>query len=109
MDSLQVLNTNNKAAAWAQRIAECRSSGIPVKTWCKEHGLCEQTYYKWQKRLFEMAQEQQAPQFAEITPARSGRAGATAVTVRIGKAEAEIHNGADGAVVETVLRFLARC
>ena len=34
-----------------------------VKAWCRENGVCEQTYYKWQRRLFEMAQAQQGVQF----------------------------------------------
>ena len=50
---LQTLNNQNKLAMWANRISACRSSGQNVKTWCKENGICEQTYYKWQKRLFE--------------------------------------------------------
>jgi hypothetical protein len=68
-----------------------------------------ETYYKWQKRLFEMAQAQQNPQFAEVTPTRPVSSNAVAVTVRIAGAEAEIHNSADAATVETVLRMLKSC
>ena len=25
---------------------------MELLAWCKEHGICSQTYYKWQKRLF---------------------------------------------------------
>ena len=106
---LQTLNEQNKLALWAGRISECRSSGQNVKTWCKENGICEPTYYKWQRRLFEMAQAQQAPQFAEVTPVRPVRSGNVAVTVRITGAAADIHNGADAATVETVLRILKSC
>lgn len=28
-----------------------------VKTWCKQNNVCEQTYYKWLKRLRTMAVE----------------------------------------------------
>lgn len=45
---LQQLNGQNKVALWAERISECRNSGLSVKTWCKEKGVCEQTYYKLQ-------------------------------------------------------------
>ena len=68
---LQTLNGQNRLAIWAGRISECRSSGQNVKAWCRENGVCEQTYYKWQKRLFEMAQAQQEVQFAEVTPVHS--------------------------------------
>ena len=57
----------NKLTLWAGRISECRNSGQNVKAWYRENGVCEQTYYKWQKRLFEMAQSQQEIQFAEVT------------------------------------------
>ena len=106
---LQTLNGQNKLALWAGRISECRSSGQNVKTWCKENGICEQTYYRWQKRLFEMAKAQQEVQFAEVTPAHSVRSGNVAVTVRIAGSEADIHNGADTSTVEAVLRILKSC
>lgn len=103
---LQTINRQNKIAVWAERISECRSSGQNIKVWCKENGVCEQTYYKWQRRLFEMAQMQQGVQFAEVTPVRHGN---VAVTVRIAGAEADVHSGADAATVETVLRILKSC
>ena len=106
---LQTMNQQNKLALWAGRISECRNSGQNVKVWCKENGICEQTYYRWQKRLFEMAKLQQEVQFAEVTPVQPICSGNVAVTVRIDGAEAEIHSGADAATVETVLRFLKSC
>ena len=106
---LQTLNGQNKLALWAGRISECRNSGMAVKTWCRENGVCEQTYYKWQRRLFEMARAQQEVRFAEVTPAQSVRCGNVAVTVRIAGAEADIHSGADASTVETVLRILKLC
>lgn len=106
---LQTLNGQNKLAVWAGRISECRSSGQKVKVWCRENGICEQTYYKWQRRVFEMAQEQQEVSFAEVTPLQPVRSGKVAVTVRVARAEADIHSGADAATVETVLRILKSC
>ena len=102
------MNQQNKLALWTGRISECRSSGQNVKTWCQENGICEQTYYKWQRKLFEIAKAQQEVQLAEVTPSATRR-GNVAVTVRIAGAEADICNGADAATVETVLRFLKSC
>ena len=56
-----------------------------------------------------MAQAQQEIQFAEVTPKQTVRPAGIAVTVRISGAEADIHNGADAATVETVLRVLKSC
>ena len=52
MGELRQINEQNKLAIWAERVTECRNSGQSVLAWCKEHGICSQTYYKWQKRLF---------------------------------------------------------
>ena len=98
---LREMTAQNKLAEWAGKITACRNSGQPVKTWCKENGVCEQTYYKWLK--------QQKVQFTEVTPALPARSGNVAVTIRIAGAEAEVFNGADAATVETVLRFLRSC
>ena len=103
---LQAMNSQSRLALWAERISECRNSGQNVKAWCRANGVCEQTYYKWQKRLFEMAKAQQEVRFVEVTPVCSGD---LAVTVRIGGGEADISNGADTATVEAVLRILKSC
>lgn len=107
--ALQEFNENNKVSEWAARITECRTSGLSVREWCDANHLCTQTYYRWQKRLFEMARAQQEVQFAEVTPVHPLRCGNVAVTVQIAGAEADIHSGADTATVETVLRILKSC
>ena len=107
--ALQKLNENNKVSEWAARITECRNSGLSVQEWCAANHLCTQTYYRWQRRLFEMAQAQQEVQFAEVTPVAAIRSSSIAVTVRISGNEADICNGADAATVETVLQFLKSC
>lgn len=107
--ALQVFNENNKVSEWAARITECRNSGLSVREWCEANHICTQTYYRWQKRLFELAQTQQEGRFAEVTPVRPVACGNVSVTVRIAGAEADIHSGADAATVETVLRILRSC
>ena len=39
-------------AEWKQRIIECRSSGLPVKTWCKNNRCNPSTYYRWEREIF---------------------------------------------------------
>lgn len=107
--ALQTLNENHKMAEWAARITACRNSGLSMQEWCHANDICTQTYYRWQKRLFELAQAQQEVRFAEITPAQPVPSVSIAVTIRIAGAEAEIHNGADTATVEAVLRVLKSC
>ena len=96
---------------WKNIISLCheRPSGQTAKQWLKENGICEQTYYRWQKRLFELAKAQREVPFVEVTPVQPVRSGNVAVTVRIAGAEADIHSGADAVTVETVLRILKSC
>ena len=107
---LQRLNEQNKLALWATRISECRNSGLTVKCWCKENGIGEQTYYKWQKKVFAIAKSQQEMQFAEVTPVITANdTHQIAVSLRVGEITADILNGADPATVEMVLRILKSC
>ena len=55
--NVQKVNEDIKTKQWIQKIKECRESGLPVKTWCKQNGVCEQTYYKWLKKIREIAIE----------------------------------------------------
>ena len=106
---LQAYNEQNKLAQWVQIVSQCRDSGLGVRQWCQEHGVNISSYYKWQRKVYAMAQAQQEIQFAEVTPKQTVRSAGIAVTVRISDAEADIHNGADAATVETVLRVLKSC
>ena len=109
MGELRQLNEQTKLALWAERVSECRNSGQSVLAWCKEHGVCSQTYYKWQKRLYALAQAQQETQFAEVTPVVGMRGTASvAMTIHVAGVSADIHNGADPSTVEAVLQILKR-
>lgn len=98
---LQKLNADQRLAVWTQRIAECRSCGTSVKSWCRENGVSEKTYYYWQRRIFKLAQEQQTPEFAELhgprfhTPA--------VASLEITGVSVQVYAGAD----EQTLRALA--
>ena len=65
---LQTMNGQNKLALWAERVSACRSSDLSVRDWCRENEICEQTYYRWQRKLYGIAKvQQEKPRFAEIT------------------------------------------
>lgn len=51
------INDEVKMQQWIGRIKECRESGKTVKSWCKENGICEQTYYAWLKKIRTLAVE----------------------------------------------------
>ena len=106
---LQTMNAQNKLALWAERVSAYRSSDLSVRDWCKENDICEQTYYRWQRKLYGIVKAQQEQsRFAEITPARAC-SGKAAVTVRIAGTEVDIHSGTDEETVSMVLRLLKSC
>ena len=106
---LQTMNGKNKLVLWAERVSACRSSDLSVRDWCRENEICEQTYYRWQRKLYGIAgAQQEQPRFAEITP-RQITSGQAAVTVRVAGAEIDIQNGADEETVGMVLRVLRSC
>ena len=51
--NLQRLNAAQRVELWAERIAECRSSGMSVRAWCRGNEISEKTYYYWQRRLYQ--------------------------------------------------------
>ena len=57
-----------KREQWKQRITECRSSGIPVKEWCAQHGVCPSTYYRYEQELLRDVQEANAQLALEVRP-----------------------------------------
>lgn len=34
---------------WIVAIQECRSSGLPVKQWCRNRGITASIYYRWER------------------------------------------------------------
>ena len=57
-----------------QYLALFERSGKPVSAFCREHGLCEQTFYYWRKRLRRVAASVPAVKagFAEVAVAPVG-------------------------------------
>jgi len=57
---VQELKHAAKVQEWSARVAECRSSGIGVKAWCREHGIALKTYYNWERQIVKEATQQYA-------------------------------------------------
>lgn len=43
-------------AKWTELIKECRSSGLPVKTWCRQAQIAPGTYYRWERNVLASAE-----------------------------------------------------
>ena len=79
---------------------------MKVKDWCRENEICEQTYYRWQRKLFELTVEQSEPVFVEM-PAHSNCV--TAATIRAGELSVDIHHGAGSEQIYAIVRALKEC
>ena len=60
-------------------------------------------------KVYAAAQAQQERSFVEVTTVQPTAVGGVAVTVRIGRAEMDIHNGANASTIEAVLRAVKSC
>lgn len=101
---------------WAEVLRRRRDSGQTIRGFCRAEGICEKTYYYWQKRIREVAGaallEQggnqaptalpPAPVFAALPAPRAGGV----VRVEISGAVVEIEPGADIGMVHSALRIL---
>ena len=47
------MRTYYKAAQWKEGILEGRDSGMEIKTWCNQHNLSDNLFFRWRKRLIE--------------------------------------------------------
>lgn len=115
MDQVSAVKRQFREEQWRQRITECRSSGMSVKNWCKQNGLCEQTYYKYLKKFRQemcdslpAASEKAQPalNFQKLqveTPIPDTEA---AVIIRLPSAIIEVKNGTAQQTVEAVLLAL---
>ena len=109
--SLQSLNAAQRVQLWAERIAECRGSGMSVRAWCRGNGISEKTYYYWQRRLYQqMAFTTEAVSFAEIPHGiQTGQCSGAAAKISLSGATIEVYPGADAQMIQAILRTLQSC
>ena len=104
---------------WSTKIAECRSSGITVKTWCAERGIPIKTYYYWEKRFVTEATQQlslpaptQAGMLMRINPDTlpSGDMNSigAGITIRHGESVINLPAGSSAEAVADLVRALNR-
>lgn len=114
---LQKTKHEIKLAEWRGLVAECRASGKRTKDWCAGHGISEQTYYRWQRQVWNAGIQRSelgdsAPNtvtFVEYVATESGSfKRCPAIVLELNCGRVEIHNGADSATIEQVLLVLKK-
>ena len=108
---LQTINTTQRVQLWAERIAECRSSGKSVRAWCRENEISEKTYYYWQRRLYQqMVSTAERVDFAEIPRGvQIGQSSGAAAKISLSGATIEVYPGADVQMIRVILETLKSC
>lgn len=113
---LQKATHRFKLEHWRRIVGECRSSELTVKEWCRQNEISLQTYYRWQKKVWDSGVESyelslnrpNEIQFAEYHA--TSIAGGTAVILRLGEITVEIQNGAEQEVIaNTILALKKLC
>lgn len=116
MDQVTQTKVLFRREQWKKIITECQASGMPVKTWCDQHGFKEQSYYYYLKKIREQeiaklpitipSSEESPTIFKRLkvnTPIANTQA---AVIIHLPSASLEIQNGATQQTVEAVLLAL---
>ena len=110
------LKHHAKQQEWAAQIQNCRSSGLPVRAWCRQEGINASTYYRWERELLTAAD--QAPcsavpavTFAELPAPKqvSCNVAERCATLRIGSASLDIYPGCDAEQLKMLVALLRLC
>ena len=66
-------DSTQQQTLWHERILAQARSGLPMAQFCRQHGLCVKTFYRWRARLGLQSKsiEPLAPKFLRVSaPAR---------------------------------------
>jgi len=110
MDTRKIDN-EIKMQQWMEIIRECRSSGQPVRSWCREHDVNEKRYYYWLKKVTLPNMSESSHQIVplkieELKPETIVSSQSAAIVIRLNSAVVEIQNGATNSVIENTLRAI---
>lgn len=103
---MQTQNGQNKLALWSEESRSVVTAARMEKSGGRTEVSVSRPTINGKRRLFEMEQEQQDVQFAELTPIQPVCYSNVAITVWITGVKAVLHSGADTATVGMVLQIL---
>ena len=105
-----------KLQEWSARIQDCRSSGLPVRAWCRQERINATTYYRWERELLTGVRKNGAPSstavtFAELPAPKqvSRNVAERSATLHIGNASLDIYPGCDAELLKMLVELLHLC
>lgn len=105
-DGLQVYDAKQRLAYWSDVVSRCRSSNLSVRSWCEQEGVNEKAYYYWQRKIFNLAKQQE---FVEVSTASNTKTEEIIATVTINGLPVDIHRGADQDSLSALIRAIKSC
>ncbi len=116
MDEITQVKNRFRMEQWTQRIQDCQSSGLPIKTWCNQNDIKQQSYYYWLKKIRKMACVQQLPvlqtecskpvEFAKLQVNQMNSTLQSGIMIHLPFATVEVAEGTSQTTVEAVLMAL---
>lgn len=116
MDEVTKVKTQFRTKQWVELIKECQSSGLPVKTWCQQNNITEQSYYYRLKKMREAACEEYLPaaqadcrllvKFAKLQGNNQKPVRQASVLIHLSASTVEVQEGASLQTIEAVLKAL---
>jgi len=88
---------------WTKRIAACRQSGLSARQWCRENGISDSVYYRWQHKL-EAAKAK--PKFVEAAKGSTVPGKQVVAAMQINGFTVEIYAGVDKDMLSSLCRAL---
>ena len=103
-----------------QSVLECKNSGLTVKQWCKQRGIDQSTYYRWQKEVWDREAQRLIPSDLtepgdspvrlvqlSVPPYMNEQSDNAGIIVRNAGWTVEIKGNADSILLDQVLRVVA--
>lgn len=112
MDKVSLVKSHLKLEHWKRLIAECQSSGLPVKQWCSNNDVSKAQYYYWLRKIREVtvseipvpASDAVSFRRLEVKPPLTGIS--RSVMIHLPQATVEVTDGVSQSTVEAVLLAL---
>ena len=101
---------------WVAAIQDCRSSGLPVRQWCKQRGITPSTYYRWERELLALAKTEkntmrETVAFVELPALKHEMQNVSehVATIRINDASVDLYAGVQPELLKALLEALRSC
>lgn len=116
MDEITPVKIQFRMEQWMKLIQECQTSGMSVKSWCRQNNITESAYYYWLKQIRRKACAQHLPaaqpekpnpvEFAKLRVQAGTSETGVAIIIHLPSATVKVKEGTSQKTIEAVLLAL---